>query len=230
MNKHFSKVQEILKPKFAPFGFNDDDLKGVIESIADNFKEDEELDEAKVNAQGDAVIPALKAAQSNANRVINAKIEEYKKQKPQQPNQDPKQQPANQGSPQGQEEMPAWAKTLQEQNQSLLQQVAALQAEKSGQERLSKYEEIIVPLKDKMPKQYEKLQKDFGRFNFKDEDDFNLFLNTEKETIKGLVQELTDKGLITTPPQGGSGDGNEKDLLLEQINTGTQELKDAKKD
>lgn len=226
MNKHFPKVKEILKPKFAPFGFSDEDLKGVVESIADNFKEDEELDEAKVNAAGDAVIPALKAAQSNANRVINAKIEEYKKQNPQPPKDEPK----NPNPKEGEEtEMPAWAKTLQEQNQSLLQQVAAMQAEKSNGERKAKYEAALSQIKDSLPKQYEKMLKDFDRFTFKDDKDFNDFLATETETVNGLVQELTDKGLISTPPQGGNGGKEEKDLLLEQINAGTQEIIDANK-
>lgn len=224
MNKHFSKVKEILKPKFAPFGFSDDDLKGVVESIADNFKEDEELDEAKVNALGDAVVPALKASQSNANRVINAKIEEYKKQNPQ-PTPSPKEETEEQ--PKGEEQMPAWAKALQQQNQELLQQIGTLQAEKSNGVRRSKYEQALAKIKESMPKQYEKMMKDFDRFQFKDDKDFDEFLATETETVNGLVQELTDKGLISTPPQGGKGD-DEKDLLLEQINAGTKEIQDAK--
>ena len=75
-----TKVLEVLKPKAASFGFNEDELASASENIAGTLKEEATAEE--IAAAVDAALPYLKLSQSAANRSIERFKTQFEKEHP----------------------------------------------------------------------------------------------------------------------------------------------------
>jgi len=192
-----TKVLQLLKPKTVSLGFSKEELEGVAADLAGNLQEDA-TDEA-IQSEIDKVLPYLKVSQSMANRVINAEKEKLNKKQEPAPGSDKK--PVEQN-----DEMPAWYKKEKEEQKALIDSLINANQKK---DRRASFEATLEGL---LPLQKAAKLKDFDRINFKDDEDFNSYVTEQEEVMKGIKQELADKGLeiIGAPGVGGKGDVPDK--------------------
>lgn len=183
-----TKVLQRLKPKSASLGFSQTELDGVAATLAGNLTED--ANDEQIDSEIEKVLPFLRMSQSMATRVINAEKEKSKKQEPT---------PGSDKKPTDDDEMPAWYKKEKEEQKALIDSL--LNANKS-KDRKAAFE---LKLEGLLPKQKEAKLKDFDRISFKDDEDFNSYITEQDEVLKGIKQELADKGLETIVPPGSGG-------------------------
>ncbi|WP_321437162.1 hypothetical protein [uncultured Bacteroides sp.] len=104
-------------------------------------------------------------------------------------------------------EMPAWAKALVESNKQLSEQLANIKGKEVANTRVSRLEEV---LKDVNPKLTSRYKKDFNRLSFKDEEDFNEWLESVEEDTADFIVPVDSvpaqpgNGPTVTPPKGGA--------------------------
>lgn len=202
-----------LKPKARAFGFNKDELMGVAVNIANNLQFEEDALEDEINAeidkQVDAVIPFLRLAQTNANRVIEKTRKELQ---PQEADDEPnKTNPVKTETKTDPDEMPAWAKALIESNKALTEKVASMQGEKTLNARQARLEAI---LKDTGTFGTRTL-KSFAKMSFDTDEEFDDFVAEVESDLKSYNQERANAGLQTLgaiPTQGG---GKKEEILTD---------------
>lgn len=202
-----------LKPKARAFGFNKDELMGVAVNIANNLQFEEDALEDEINAeidkQVDAVIPFLRLAQTNANRVIEKTRKELL---PQEAEEEPnKTNPVKTETKTDPDEMPAWAKALIESNKALTEKVASMQGEKTLNARQARLEAI---LKDTGTFGTRTL-KSFAKMSFDTDEEFDDFVAEVESDLKSYNQERANAGLQTLgaiPTQGG---GKKEEILTD---------------
>lgn len=202
-----------LKPKARAFGFNKEELMGVAVNIANNLQFEEDALEDEINAeidkQVDAVIPFLKLAQTNANRVIEKTRKELQ---PQEADDEPnKTNPVKTETKTETDEMPAWAKALIESNKALTEKVASMQGEKTLNARQARLETI---LKDTGTFGTRTL-KSFAKMSFDTDEEFDDFVAEVESDLKSYNQERANAGLQTLgtiPTQGG---GKKEEILTD---------------
>ncbi len=184
-----TKVLQRLKPKSASLGFSQTELDGVAATLAGNLTDD--ATDEQIDSEIDKVLPFLKVSQSMATRVINAEKEKLKKPAEPAPGSDQK--------PKDDDEMPAWYKKEKEEQKALIDSLINANQKK---DRRAAFE---LKLEGLLPKQKEAKLKDFDRISFKDDADFDSYVTEQEEVLKGIKQELADKGLETIVPPGGGG-------------------------
>lgn len=214
MKIEMTKVLEYLKPKVKALGFKKEDLESVAADIADNLEVEDEASDEDVNAAVktavDAVIPSLKIAQKMANRAI----EDYRKKQEKanepkdapkdepedKPKEDPKKEPSSDPSTQkkNEDEIPAWAKALLEQNKKAAETIERLQSEVTGMKsksiadvRKGKLEEL---LKD-TGIFGKNIIKGFERMKFESDEEFDKYFEEIKEDLAQMNQERESEGL-----------------------------------
>lgn len=220
-----TRVLNILKPKIKDLGFKEEDLAEAIESIANGLNPeatDEDI-EAKVNL----VVPFLKVSQKAVTRIVNATPKPT-------PTPTPQPQPQPQPSPTPEdpfEKFKAWQeeqdKKHKEEIDTLKKQVTDLTAKDLLKNRTAKFTELLANLPEK---QKASQLKDFNRVagTFKDDAEFDAYIAEKKTDIEGLVQEMTDAGMVQTPPGGGTGGSGDKNEFAEAIEAGTKKIVEGK--
>lgn len=114
--------------------------------------------------------------------------------------------PANQTPPEGgaqtppAEEIPAWAKQLIADNKAQRDEIAALRAERTTTSRLEQFRAAIASAPDKIRARYEK---DFSRLTFKDDEDFNAYLEEIKPDITAIAEDAGRRQPFVSRPLGG---------------------------
>lgn len=204
------KIFTMLKPKAASFGFNEEELKGVIDIIADKLPNSEEATEEQINGIIDSVIPFLQVAQKNASRVISkAKAEFDAKVKKIKDEID--QDYEGKKNPKPKDEKPDWFREFET---KMEQRFAKIDSENIAKNRKEQLETL---LKDSgfFGKQ---TIKSFEKMKFETEDEFQEFLEDTKTDLKAYNEEREKYG-FNVPPIGGGGGKNtppEKDVLTDE--------------
>lgn len=230
MNKRTRKVLTILKTKAKQLGFSRSELKGIAAKIADNLDlADDASDEDENSAIDDSVDDAMELlvySQSAAQRAIS----NYKKKHnvsddddvdDDEENDDDQTQPSKKNKSaqskgnnkstksKGEEanedesdDTPAWAKGLISSFEKVSERVSALEKGNVSKSRKAKLEEV---LKDTGNFGKRRL-KEFDRIKdtFKDEDDFNDYLDEIAEDLENYNQERADEGLGKVGAPGAS--------------------------
>lgn len=218
MNKYYKKVLEVLKTNkdIKALGFSRKEIRGVAAYVADklNLKDeatDEEVGEA-IDDAIDAVMPLLKLSQS----VVDRQVQSYKDAHPEKDADDPDDdddkddEPAhNSPSKKGKKNtkddnddvnsaLLASIKALTESVSGMKDEIALLKSGKVADSRRAKVEKL---LKD-TGKFGERMLKAYSRMTFKDDDEFDDYLDELKEDIEAVNQERADKGLekLGVPP------------------------------
>lgn len=189
------KVLQKLKPKTTAFGFNQVELDGVAATIAGNLTE-ESTDE-QIDAAIDAVLPFLKVSQQVASRVINQKKTE---QEPNDPN-----------NPKPTDDEPAWFKAYREKAEA---EIMELKNQNIVKSRRSVFEAMLEGLP---AKQKESKLKDFDRIRFADDNDFNGYVEEQKEVVKAIKLELTESGLDVMITPGNGHSANEEEEFIKNM-------------
>lgn len=218
MNKYYKKVLEVLKTNkdIKALGFSRKEVRGVAANVADklNLKDeatDEEVSEA-IDDAIDAVMPLLKLSQSVADR----QVQNYKDAHPEKDadtsddDDDNDDEPAHTSpSKKGKKNtkddnddvnsaLLASIKALTESVSGMKDEIALLKSGKVADSRRAKVEKL---LKD-TGKFGERMLKAYSRMTFKDDDEFDDYLEELKEDIEAVNQERADKGLekLGVPP------------------------------
>lgn len=199
-----TKVLERLKPKAASLGFTKKELEGVSDLITRNLQED--ASDESVDAEIEKAIQFLEMSQSMANRVINATISKTKTQKGAEAN-DPE------SEAEQPDDEPAWFKKYREQQEQRLFQ---LENAKIAESRRERFEKSLTGL---LPKQKEDKLKDFDRMNFKDEEDFNNYLEEKSAMVSAINQELANEGLdkMSAPPAGTTAKSSTDEFVEKMV-------------
>lgn len=237
MNKHFRKVLSVLKTKTKALGFSRSELKSLAANIAENLDlkddaSDEDVDSAIEDAVDDAM-PFLQVSQSAAQRAIAKYKAAHNPNPNDEPDEDddddPTDEPDNKGgkSSKGKQGKSKTTDTVDE-NSPLYKMFKQMSDKFDGlSSEISELKKGTVANKRKS--QVQKLVKDtgafgkrilreFDRMSFKDDDDFDEYLDGIKDDIDAENKERKEKGLeaLGTPPAGG---GNHTPKPKEKVYT-----------
>lgn len=229
MNKYLRKVLEVLKTNkdIKALGFSRRELKGIAANVADKLKleddaTDEDVSEA-ISSAIDGVLPLLKITQSAVDR----QVQEYKRSTEEEDDEDddddnnePNRRSPSKKTPKSKkdsdEEDSATLAALKE----LTKVVTTLQGEvttlKSGNtinRRRAKVEKLLADT----GKFGERQLKSFSRMSFKDEEEFEEYLEDLKEEIEAENQERANNGLEklgNIPAPDKNQNNNKEDELM----------------
>jgi hypothetical protein len=219
-----AKILEQLKTKFS--GVEESILKPLADKLAKGATEEnlqtiiEGVTFAKIlESYGDrrateASATAVKNYETKHNLKDGKVVEQKKVEEPK---------PTDDVKPQKNEDMPEWAKQLIEDNQTLQNQVKAMQVGKITDTRRGEVAEIIKGLP-------EQLQKSYARIDLAsmDEEAYSSFKEEITTEVKEISESWTQRGGIVTPPMGGQGKGGELtkaqiEAISHRVNSGGAE-------
>lgn len=120
---------------------------------------------------------------------------------------DPDEAGKGKGNKDDKDAMPAWAKALIDGQTRLNERLDGIEKGKTADARKAKFLEVIKNAPEKFR---ERAEKKFARFNFKDDDDFENYLEELAEEVEEVSEAEETKGAVVTPPKGGNkGAGKE---------------------
>lgn len=207
-------VFSILKPKVASLGFNAKEVKGIAAAIADNLDIAENATEeeatSRINESVGAIIPILQIGQSQSNRLLDAYKAAHPIKKEGDGDGDGEGGKKNDGS----NNEPS-NKQNDEQTKLMAQMMETMKAMQSELNNL-KTTNITTSRKAKLEALVKdkgafgsRIVKNFERMSFKDEEEFDAFMEEVKEDVTAYDKERSEAGLGTMGgkpnPQGGSG-------------------------
>lgn len=121
-------------------------------------------------------------------------------------------QTAGQGEQKKNEEVPpAWAQKLIDDNKALRDELDSYKAERTANTRLEAFKAVIANAPEKIKARYER---DFSRLQFKDDADFESYLEEIKPDITAIAEESASRGgAVGSPLGGGAANGQPSDLV-----------------
>ncbi len=218
MNKHFRKVLQLLKTKAKALGFSRSEIKSIAARITDNLNldenaSDEEIDSAIEDAVDDAM-PFLQVSQSAAQRAIakyKAEHDSNSNDEPDDDDDDGQNEPEqNRKSPKGRKSEDAidennpfykMLKDISDKVNGMGNEITALKAGNVANSRKTKVQKLV-----KGTGTFGKrILREFDRMSFKDEDDFDEYLDGIKDDLETENKERKERGLdaLGNPPAGG---------------------------
>lgn len=228
MNKYLRKVLETLKTNkdIKALGFSRRELKGIAANVADKLKlEDEATDEdvsEAISSAIDDVLPLLKLTQSAVDR----QVQEFKRSTDDDDDDDddddpePNRRSPSRKNPKSKKDSDDADSATLTALKELTQVVTALQGEvntlKTGNTTNSRRAKVEKLLTD-TGKFGERQLKAFSRMSFKDDDEFEDYLEDLKEDVEAENQDRADRGLeklgnIPSPDKNGK-DKKEDELM-----------------
>lgn len=206
MNKHFRKVLDALKTNkdIKALGFSRKELKGIAANVADKLKleddaTDDDVSDAISNAIDD-VLPLLKLTQSAVDR----QVQDYKRSseddddddddgddEPSRKSPSKNNRKSKKDGDEDESATLAAIKKLTEVVSTLQGDVTALKSGNTTNSRRAKVEKLLA----NTGKFGERQLKAFSRISFKDDDDFEDYLEELKEEIEEENQDRANHGL-----------------------------------
>ena len=175
-----TKILDALKAKFE--GVSEAILSRVADKLAKTTQSEEDVTTAVegvtfqqvLESYGDSrATEASKTAIKNYEAQLNKKKDDTKKD--------------DEGA-KPKDDVPEWAKGVIEANKKLTEEIAALKGEKVANSRKTALDGVIEKLPVEFKTRYER---DFARLNFKDDDDFNTWLEDTKKDVEGVNMKLS---------------------------------------
>ena len=187
-----SKILERIAKKKAETTTTEDEVKTVVDGVTFQSIIDSEGDRRANEAQSSAV----------SNYEKKYKLKDGKPTEPPQqdpPQQDPPQPPT---PPAGGEdsEVLKMLKQIQQDNQQLRTEINGMKTKELGNQRKDKFSALFEGASEKLKERY---MRNYDRLTFKDDEDFNGWLDQQKPFIESDIKEEKAKGAKTTPPVGG---------------------------
>lgn len=123
--------------------------------------------------------------------------------------------PAKKSKGANDDETPAWAKAMMEQNKLLTEKIARIEGDKTNSTRLQTIEGRLK----NVPEAFKaKALKDFKRMNFESDESFNEYLTELDTDVTTLTQELADKGLAShSKPAFGNPNKSDEDNFIQTM-------------
>lgn len=232
MNKYLRKVLEMLKTNkdIKALGFSRRELKGIAANVADKLKleedaTDEDVSEA-ISSAIDDVLPLLKLTQSAVDR----QVQDYKRSTEDDDDDDdddekkePNRRNPSQKNPKSKKDSDVADSATLAALKELTQVVTALQGEvntlKTGNTTNSRRAKVEKLLTD-TGKFGERQLRAFSRMSFKDEEEFEEYLEDLKEDIEAENQERADRGLgklgNIPAPDKNQNNNKEEELMSDE--------------
>lgn len=197
-----TKVLQAMKPKVASLGFTKEEIESVVESISGTLEED--ATEEQINAQIDAVIPFLKISQSAVTRIVNAK------KTPKAPDVSKTTKETEEGA-EPEDKFEKLLKVIEAQN-------AKIDSLVNKDVTASRRQTYSAMLKD-LPEAIQKTKlKDFDRMSFKDQDDYDTFVQEAEADIPVIKQAIANSDLAEMDqPFLGKKNQSEEDAFIEMM-------------
>lgn len=107
------------------------------------------------------------------------------------------------------DDQPEWAKGLLSELKSVKEELASVKGERTANRRKSSLEEILAKAPEKVKARY---SKDYERMTFKDDEDFNAWIDEIKPDIEAIAADLKTKGGIVGRPKSGAGGGKDDEI------------------
>ena len=187
-----SKILERIAKKKAETTTTEDEVKTVVDGVTFQSIIDSEGDRRANEAQSSAV-----SNYEKKYKLKDGKPTEPPQQEP--PQQDPPQPPT---PPAGGEdsEVLKMLKQIQQDNQQLRTEINGMKTKELGNQRKDKFSALFEGASDKLKERY---MRNYDRLTFKDDEDFNGWLDQQKPFIESDIKEEKAQGAKTTPPVGG---------------------------
>lgn len=200
-----TKVLQAMKPKVASLGFTKEEIESVVDSISETLEED--ATEEQINAQIDAVIPYLKLSQSAVTRIVNAKKKE--ETLPKAPKVSTPTETERGAEPE--DKFEKLLKVIEAQNEKIDSLV-------NKDVTASRRQTYSAMLKD-LPEAIQKTKlKDFDRMSFKDQDDYDTFVQEAEADIPVIKQAIANSDLAEMDqPFLGKKNQSEEDAFIEMM-------------
>lgn len=191
------KIKARLKAKFSGVNLSQTRMNAIADKLSKRLTEESE--ESEIDEALDD-LNEIYSFSDIAKSDDRARTEEAKKKA--NPSEPKKEDPKTEEN----EDVPAWAKTLIDQNKAQAKRLEALESGKTLDSRKSKLEEKLKDAPEKLKESY---LKKFQRMNFKDDEDFDGYLSEVEEEVKEFEQEDSNSGLRGFgPSKSGTGKGN----------------------
>lgn len=101
------------------------------------------------------------------------------------------------------DDQPAWAKKLQEQNEALQKRIAEMDGAAISKIRKNQLAAALEKAPEKLKARY---QKDLDRMTFADDAEYQAWMTEVKTDTEAMVAEAAVKGVVfSKPPSGGTG-------------------------
>ena len=204
------QLLEALKTRFQ--GVDAKTLARIAKTLAKKVKTEEEVQTA---ADGVTIQQLMENyGDSRATDATNSAVANYEKKhglkdgKPVTPEPEPKPgEEGHKGQKPGADDTPEWAKKLLSTNEALQKRIDALESEKRQTTRKDKLNKALEKAPEKIRTRY---QADFERMTFKDDEDFDSYIEGLTTQSEEWSTEFAAPGKPgkTTPPKGG-GAGNQ---------------------
>lgn len=196
----FEKILAALKTKFP--GVDAKILERIAKKKAETTTKEEEVKtvvdgvtfQSIIESEGDRrADEAQKTAVSNYEKKYKLKdgktIEQPEPPKPNEP-------PAGGAS----DEVKQMLAKIEQENKEMREQLNGIRTKEQGRQRKAKFEALFEGASDKLKERY---LRNYDRLSFKDDDDFNGWLDTQKPFIETDIKEEKASGAAGTPPLGG---------------------------
>lgn len=195
------KIVEALKTADTYKGLSDAILNRVADKLIASGKVKEEADIENAIGGLDLMQVIDSYADARANEASETAVKNYEKKhnlhdgKPVEQNDSSVAPPAPSPKP-TEDEVPAWAKALQA-------EVEALRGEKAASARSTKFDTALKDLPDKLR---ERAKKEFERTHFKDDSDFDTWLEDTKTFYEGAAEDFKPAPRLPSGPKSGGSD------------------------
>lgn len=177
-----SKILERIAKKKAETTTTEDEVKTVVDGVTFQSIIDSEGDRRANEAQSSAV--------SNYEKKYK-----LKDGKPSEPPQPPTPPAGGEDS-----EVLKMLKQIQQDNQQMRAEINGMKTKELGNQRKDKFSALFEGASDKLKERY---MRNYDRLTFKDDEDFNGWLDQQKPFIESDIKEEKAQGAKTTPPVGG---------------------------
>src|SRR5690606_33914769 len=205
------QILKALKIKFSNLGFGDKAFEGVAAYLATTVTEEDKIETAIGGVE-----PLLKSFQGDADKRVNDAIAKEKKEKStDKGDESKKDKQENKSSDDGKsDDVPAWAKSLIEQNKTLQEKIQGIESVKTLESRKSVLEKKLEGLPEKVKT---KFVKDFNRMSFSNDDEFNTFLTETESDIAEIKQDISNHNVKAFGKPILAGGKTEKEPPKEEV-------------
>ena len=208
-------IMNALKTKFD--GVSDAILGRIADKLSKTAKTDEDVNTLVEGVTFQQILESY--GDSRATEAQQSAVANYEKKHglkdgksvKTEPKTEPKAEPKTED-----DDMPAWAKALLESNKALTTRLETIEGDKTAKARKSALDKVLGKAPDKIRQRYEK---DFSRMNFKDDEDFNGWIEEITPDVESIVNDYNTKGGVVTRPKvsGGGSKADENPHLKARI-------------
>lgn len=186
-------------------GSTEADAKTIVDGITFQQVLESHADYRATEAQKTAVANYETKHNLRDGKPIEPQPQSQQTPQPQSQQGQPNQTAGQQGGQQPEEKIPAWAQQMMNDNKALREELISYKTERTQNNRLERFRKTIEKAPEKVKTRYEK---DFARLTFKDDADFDSYLEEIAPDITAIAEQVSRQGAKVGAPFGSQGSGN----------------------